>query len=118
MKNEKLFKAIFIAALIIIGGWITQYYWSVETIEEIKKVPILIMVLCMVYVVIQILKRYLFKKQNWWDWLYYIGLLSVMIPAYMATPENLSTFSMMTDYGIVFLIVPALLDGIDILKKK
>jgi hypothetical protein len=118
MKNAKLYKSLFIVALLVLGGCIVFYYWSVDTLEAIKFVPVYIMVLCLVYVLLQILKRYLFKSHKWWDWLYYIGLLSVMIPGYMVTSENLSTFAMMSDYGTLFLLIPALFDGIDLTQKK
>ena len=118
MKNEKLLKTLFSIVLLVIGGLIISYYWSANTVDALKKVPLAIMILCMVYVVLQILKRYLFKSENWWDWLYYIGLLSVMIPAYMTTTQNLSTFSIISSYGTIFLIIPALLDGWAVIQKK
>jgi len=105
-------------ALLAVGGFIVAYYWSVDTVEGIKNVPVFIMVLCLVYVLLQILKRYLFKNQNWWGWLYYIGLLSVMIPGYMTTEENVSTFAMLADFGTLFLIIPTILDGKEIIQKK
>lgn len=118
MKNEKLFRTLITVVLLVVGASIVAYYWSVDTLEGIKNVPVYVMVLCLAYVLIQILKRYLFKNQNWWDWLYYIGLISVMIPGYMATEENISTFAFISDFGTLFLIIPTLLDGKDIIQKK
>ena len=118
MGFKKIFKALITIALLVTGGWIVRYFWSVDTVESVARLPFYITVLCMVYVGLQILKRLLFKSQNWWDWLYYLGLISVMLPAYMITEETISTYSLLTDYGTVFLIIPAFMDGWDNIKGK
>ena len=41
-----------------------------------------------------------------------------MLPAYMIAEETLGMYSLMTDYGTLFLIIPALMDGWDNIKGK
>ena len=118
MKTKKLFKFLITIALLAVGGSIVSYFWSVNTADSVARLPFYVTVLCMVYVGLQILKRLLFKSQNWWDWLYYFGLISVMLPAYMIAEETLGMYSLMTDYGTLFLIIPALMDGWDNIKGK
>ena len=118
MKNENLIKVVFTLALLAIGGTVIAYYWSVEGEASLKQVPIWVMVLCFVYVLIQVVKRYILKRQNWWDWLYYIGLISVMIPAYFSNEKNWETFELFADFGSLFLIVPLLFDIKSIVDKK
>ena len=113
-----LLRVLFSLALISLGGAVIYHFWSVSTVIEIQNVPILIMVLCLCYVLVQIVKRYFLKNDNWWDWLYYIGLISVMIPPYMIEEDNASTFMMLAKYGTFFLIIPAVADGIQIFQKK
>lgn len=118
MKYEKLYKALIISALLTTGGIVVWYYWSVETIQEIKFIPFYIKALCFAYILLQILKRYLFKATKWWDWLYYIGLLSVVVPVFMINEENSAIFFNISEYGTLFLIVPAILDGKDNIQKN
>lgn len=118
MKHEKLIRTIIAIALLAAGSIVVGYYWTVETFSDIKILPFFIKVVCFVYIILQILKRYLVKTTNWWDWLYYIGLLCVVIPSLMITEENNSMFTMMAQYGTFFLIIPALLDGRNIMQKK
>ncbi|NRA10622.1 MAG: hypothetical protein HRT57_01545 [Crocinitomicaceae bacterium] len=118
MSSKTVFKILITVALIVIGSWIVWYFWSVDTVESVAILPFYLTVLCMVYVGLQISKRLIFKSQNWWDWLYYLGLISVMLPAYMITQENVGIYSFMTDYGTLFLIIPALMDGWENTKGK
>ena len=118
MNLKKLFKILITIALLAVGGWIVSYFWSVNTADAVARLPFYVTVLCMVYVGLQILKRLIFKSQNWWDWLYYFGLISVMLPAYMITEETVVVYSLLTDYGTLFLIIPALMDGWENTKRK
>ena len=117
-KNENLFKVIFTMLLLATGGTIVWYYWSVETILEIQRLPVYFKVAAFGYIFTQIIKRYAIKTTNWWDWLYYIGLLCSIIPPLMITQENSSMFMILAEYGTLFLIIPALLDGRSIMQKK
>ncbi len=116
--DSKIVRYLFIIGIVAIGSWITLYYWSNNTLNTIKYVPIYLMVLTLVYILLQIGKRYLFKKQNWWDWLYYIGLAGMMLGVFFASEKSLELYNSITDYSIVFLIVPGLIDLFDQLQKK
>ena len=85
---------------------------------SLRSVPIYIMILAFVYILLQIAKRYLYKEYNWWDWLYYIGLIAMMLPTIFATEENLETFNLFTDFGVLFLIIPILFDGNRLIQNK
>lgn len=94
-----------IVSLIIVG-----YYWSNSSLSSITLVPITIMILALIYILIQIVKRFIVKEHNWWDWLYYLGLIAMMLPTVIANSANESYFHFITDYGTLFLIIPILLD--------
>lgn len=111
MNKRKLLKGLYIFNLLAIGGWICYYYWNADSLADIQNVPVYIMVLCLIYVLLQITKRMILKENNWWDWLYYIGLTCVMIPTFLATKDNLSVMAFLTDYGTLFLLIPVLFDG-------
>ena len=104
--------------MLLVGGVVINYYWNNDSLESMVSVPITIMIFTFIYILCQIGKRFFFKKQNWWDWLYYIGLLVIILPRFLATPDNLSLFQSITDIGILFLIVPVFLDGKQLLDDN
>jgi len=104
--------------MLLVGGLIINYYWKNDSLKSIVSVPMSIMVFTFVYILCQIGKRFAFKKQNWWDWLYYIGLVVIILPRFLATPENLSIFQTVTDIGILFLLVPVFFDGKQLLDEN
>jgi Na+-translocating ferredoxin:NAD+ oxidoreductase RnfE subunit len=118
MKNERLIRALLTVGLLITGGVVVSYYWISDSLESIVRVPIYLMVVCLIYVLIQIVKRSLFKKQNWWDWLYYIALIVIMLPTFFGNQDNFKLFSYLTDFGTLFMLVPALIDGQMIVKDS
>jgi uncharacterized membrane protein HdeD (DUF308 family) len=118
MLAKKVLEVLFTLVLFGIGGLLSAHFIAITSIVEIQFLPIYIMVLCLCYVIVQIVKRYALNNQNWWDWLYYIGLLSIMVPAYMINEEN-STLSIgLANYGTLFLLIPVIGDALQIFQKK
>lgn len=118
MRSSKLFHGILLAALSGIALYIIRYYWTTEELDAIRRLPMELMVLCLGYILIQVLKRWLYRNRNWWDWVYYIGLASAMLPTVLASDESAGLFHTITDYGTVFLLVPVILDVYALLKYK
>lgn len=118
MKENKVVQLIFAIAALIIGGNIIFYYWSHSTLSSMQMVPMYLMILAFVYILLQIGKRYVFKRQKWWDWLYYIGLTGMMLPVFFASGSNVNTFNTIADYGTLFLVIPVLLDVTHIFSKN
>ncbi len=93
-----------------------MYYWSVDDLLSIKSVPMHILIVTVIYILIQISKRYAVKSPNWWDWLYYLGLIGMMLPVFLATEENQSTYHLIADIGAPFLVIPMLFDIVQLLR--
>jgi hypothetical protein len=53
----------------------------------------------------------------WWDWIYYFGLLSIMIPVTFADRANLATWNLIPDWGAFLLILPAVIDLFKLILK-
>ena len=102
--------------LLSIAVLINFYYWSGQSLSLIKDVPLYIMILAFGYILLQILKRYITRNQNWWDWLYYIGLLSMMLPTLIADEGNSDVLNRVCDFGAVFLLLPAVKDLYNLLR--
>lgn len=118
MKHSKTLRSILSLVGLVISSFIIMYYWSANTLEAIKYVPVQIMVLILVYILLQLVKRMITKAQNWWDWLYYIGLMAVALPVFMANESNYSTFLIAAQLGIAFLAIPILIEGFYIVKEN
>lgn len=118
MKANQLTRILIIISSILLGAGIIAYYWTVSELDQIKFLPLGVVFMSFGYVLLQILKRYLFATNNWWDWLYYLGLLGVVLPLFLGTEENQVIFHLLTDYGTIFLIVPKIFDARELIKQK
>lgn len=105
-------------SLLAIASVIVAYYWQIDDLDGIRVLPRYLMVLFLGYVLIQMLKRWLYRDRHWWDWLYYLGLAAAMLPTFMASQESARMFHLVTDYGTLFLIFPVLSDFYTLLKRK
>lgn len=110
MEGKKIPQLLFIISLAVLAGLIGFYYWTNSSFESLKYVPMCVMILTLAYILVQILKRFIYKEQNWWDWLYYIGLISMMLGIFFATADTTSTFNIITDLGVCFLFAPMIFD--------
>lgn len=118
MKESKLLRASMLIGMLICAGIVTTYYWRNWELNSLKEIPMYIMIVTLIYILIQIIKRAIFKEQRWYDWLYYIGLIAMMLPTVIATENNASIFNVVTDICTLFLIVPILLEGKVLLNGK
>jgi hypothetical protein len=68
--------------LLLIGLLIVVFAWSTAQIDEFRSIPVSVFILLIGYILLQVLKRYFFKEQNWFDWIYYLGLFGVVLPVF------------------------------------
>ena len=108
--KKNLLTIVLLIGLFALGSLIINYYWTNNTLSSIVFVPMYVVVMTFFYIILQIAKRYFISNKNWWDWLYYLGLIGVLLPLYFAKEENLDTFQWLSDCGVSFLIVPLLFD--------
>lgn len=111
MKENRKIYGVLLALSLIAGGYVVAYYWMTQGLEQLRVLPVHLIVALFTYIFLQIVKRQWFSRRNWWDWLYYLGLLSAVLPTYLATEENVSTFSLVAQFGTFFLLIPIFLDG-------
>jgi hypothetical protein len=107
---KNLIVRLAVVAKLVLAVLICSYFWDSTTIDSIRQIPMVVLIMCVVYIGLQMLTRRLAGSQNWWDWVYYIGLLCIMIPVSIANEENAQLYHAMTDYGTVLLIIPVLVD--------
>lgn len=119
MKNNKgLVRGIVLFLMYAYAGAICFYIWSNDSLNSMKYIPMYIMLIAVLYILFQMMQRYVFKRQNWWDWLYYIGLLSIVAPRFLVTQENIESINLFADLAVLFLIIPLLFDTKQLLTEK
>ncbi len=118
MRENRTVKVALLILSLVLGGYLISYFWMANTLEDIKYLPMPVVIVSFGYVLMQMAKRALFSKKNWWDWLYYIGLIAIVLPTFLASEERLGLFEILTDYGSFFLIIPIFLDGKQMLESK
>lgn len=111
MNSSRIILSLAIVVKLILSVIICWYFWNATELIEIKQIPIYILILAVVYIGFQMLSRKISAAHNWWDWVYYIGLLSIMIPVMLANEKNKDVYNIITDYGTLLLILPVLVDG-------
>ncbi len=107
-----------IAGKFLIGCTVCLYFWNAQTIAEVSTLPIWLLILTVVYIGLQMFSRKYSDSNHWWDWVYYIGLLSIMIPVSIIEEGNEYFCHLVTDIGTLFLIAPPLADALVLLKKS
>lgn len=118
LKKNKIVELLIVILMGVFAGICIAYYWSISSFEGLKFVPMKIMIFAFCYILLQIIKRFIFRKQNWWDWLYYIGLLAIVIPSYLATDSNYSAMLLFAQVGTCFLIIPLIFDIIGLVRTS
>lgn len=118
MKNSKLIQISLMVISIVLGGLIIGYYWSVESFLSMTKVPMIVMIFALAYILLQIARRYLAPEKKWWEWFYYIALTAMILPIFFCTAENQSIFNLVTDIGTLFFVIPVIFDGRQFLAKS
>lgn len=117
MEMKPILRPILDLAALVFAGIIVFYYWTNISFEAIKNVPYYIMLMALFYVVAQMVKRRVSKQHYWFDWLYYIGLLSMILPTYLATHDNYLNYEVFVDFGTLFLVLPVLLDFVQLIRS-
>lgn len=101
-------------AMLLIALLITLYYWTNSSLAAMKKVPLVLMLMVLVYVLLHMAKRKINQQQHWTHWIHYLGLTALIYPILLGTQENIGSLNLITDIGVLFLILPLLLE----LRKK
>jgi ABC-type iron transport system FetAB permease component len=106
----QILRVVILIIMLVVGILITTFYWNTEQFSAIKQVSVYLMVLIMSYIVLHFIKRLIFNEVNWWDWLYYLGLIGILCSGMFANSSNENFFHWSLDIGSVFFIIPVILD--------
>lgn len=113
---KRFFKIIAAILLFVLSIYVVIYYWSLSTLEELRELPSSLLTVVIAYLAIQLLKRQIIKTMNWYDWLYYIGLIAILSPLVLVTSTADWLFDL-TKYGSHFLLLPPFIEIILLAMK-
>jgi hypothetical protein len=94
----------------VLGLMITREYWQTEQFSAIKQFTFYSMILVFLYILLHMGKRLFWSRLRWWDYLYYIALLSLIAPVLWANSANEQFFHWLVDIGTLFFVIPIVLD--------
>lgn len=97
--------------------YVFLYYIMADSIAELRTLPTSFLIAVIVYILVQLTKRYLQKKMPWYNWMYYLGLIAVIVPLPLFSVQGNWVFSV-TRWGSLFLLIPPLIEFLTLLKSK
>lgn len=117
MKSKYIIMLITLLGKMLLSILICIYFFSSKTIDAIIHIPVLIFIYCIVFVLLQLFTRWYFSKENWWDWVYYVGLLTFMISASIGSTSLEKFYLTLTKTGALLLILSVIIDGTMFIKQ-
>lgn len=114
---KKVLLVFLVAALLICALVVNYHYWSATEIVELRELPPFLLTSLIVYIGVQLLKRYIYKQIEWYDWFYYIGLIAVVLPLISFFSSGEWLFSV-TKYGALFFLLPPAVGIIKVFTKS
>src|SRR5690554_8090404 len=116
-KLNRVTLYLLLIVLIVSGLYVFSYYMLANEITELRTLPTSFLIAVIVYILAQLIKRYIQKKLPWYNWMYYLGLIAVIVPLPLFSVQGNWVFSV-TRYGSLFLLIPPLVELIVLIKKK
>ncbi len=101
---------ILVISMLVVGAIINIDYWQTDQFSSIKQVSVPVMRMAMLYIALHFVKRLLFPDVKWWNWLYYIALVSIMLPVFFANSSNEKFYHWTVDLGTLFFLIPPILE--------
>lgn len=120
MVMNKFNKGVLYLLLVILIAsalFVFQYYLFASTITDLRTLPTSLLIAVIVYILTQLIKRFIQKRMPWYNWLYYVGIIAIIIPLPLVSTEGDWIFSV-TRYGTLFLLLPPVIEFILLLRKK
>ena len=108
---------LLLVILIATALYVFVYYLMANEITDLRSLPTSFLIAVIVYILAQLIKRFIQKKMPWYNWLYYLGLIAVIIPLPLFSVQSNWVFSV-TRYGSLFLLIPPVIEFFVLTKKK
>jgi hypothetical protein len=94
---------------------ISYYFWNAKDFIAIKQIPWYVIVGGLFYIASQMLTRKFSNINNWWDWVFYFGLVYIMITVSFGSISHAGRWFLVVKSGTMALVVPAMIDFVKLL---
>ncbi|MBW7867641.1 MAG: hypothetical protein H3C31_04880 [Brumimicrobium sp.] len=111
MKEKlKIYADFALVSLLLISAiFIIIYYLLAKTIIELRDLPPSFLIAIVCYIGAQLLKQLLHKKRPWYNWLYYLGLIAIVIPLPLFSAQG-DWLLTLVRFGSIFLLLPPMIE--------
>ncbi|MEX1191329.1 MAG: hypothetical protein WEA99_05095 [Brumimicrobium sp.] len=111
MKNSirRILHFILILVSLVSASFIVFYYWTASNINDLRELPTVLLTYIIFFILAQLIKRYVKKQMKWYDWIYYLGLIAILIPLPLFFSSGEWMFSV-TKYGSLLLFIPSVIE--------
>lgn len=116
-KLKRFFLLIILVILILTGFGVFIYYLLQGNVSELRTLPPYFLIMVVIYIVGQLIKRFFQDTTPWYGWVYYIGLVAVIIPLPFFSLDE-SWLFLITRIGSIFLILPPLVEFASLIKQQ
>ncbi|MES2588164.1 MAG: hypothetical protein V4622_04235 [Bacteroidota bacterium] len=118
MQKDKSFtrQVILLVVSCLISLIILFYFWGFHDFN--KKINLVVMILALCYIIIELIKKNIFKQVSKWNRIYYIGLFAIISPIALENKVSLETIKWINHLGLFFLIIPLMLEAAILIKIK
>lgn len=103
---------------LVLSALIVIYFWKTNSLESYKDIPFTVLLLAVAYIILQLISRKFSSTNRIWDWVYYLGLVSIMVSVTFSNQENLSIFNSISDYGTLLLVLPIFIEFYYLIQDK
>lgn len=114
---KRILRFVLIVVLLLTSIYIVFYYWSASELEDLRDLPSILLTTVVIYIAVQLIKRFVRKKVAWYDWFYYLGLIAVLLPLMTFTASGDWIFDV-TKYGSFFLVFPPLVELLELIATN
>lgn len=118
MKNSihRIILFILILVSLATSAFIVFYYWTADSINDLRTLPTVLLTSIIFFILAQLIKRYVKKKMKWYDWVYYLGLIAILLPLPLFLSKGEWMFSI-TKYGSLLIIIPSIIELFELIAQ-
>lgn len=115
LTENKLARLVLSILSLVCAIYFTYYYWTASAPIEIISISKSTLFVLLFYLIFQVLLGQSSKNKKWVNKIYLLGLVCMLVPVRLTTPENIETMFLVVKLGVVFFYLPPI---IELLKKQ
>ncbi len=109
-KHQRIVRIVALLGMLASAGIVIAFYWMNSNFESVHKLPSFVLIVILVYLIFNFLRKQVNQQTVWWDWIYYLGIISILFPIAIGKPEQIQLINITTDIGSLFLLVPIFME--------